>query len=101
MDAIFKCNKIRDYFEMLNRLRLATAASIQRSECQAMVLELFHVCQKQDFITGGSAWCRGSEASCASLFPVSDVRINDHYPSIYTVLSNNEGGSAFTINTLC
>lgn len=51
MDAIFKCNKIRDYFEMLDRLWLATAASIHRRDCQAMVLELFHVCQKQDSIT--------------------------------------------------
>lgn len=100
MDAIFKCNKIRDYFEMFNRLRLATAASIHGSDCQAMVLELFHVCQKQDFITGGSAWCRGSEASSALLFPVSDVRSNGGYPSIYTVLSNNDCESALTINTL-
>lgn len=62
---------------MLDQLRLAIAASIHWSDCQAMVLELFHACQKQDFITGGSAWCGGSEASSVLLFPVSDVRSNN------------------------
>lgn len=86
---------------MLAQLPLATAASIHRSDCQDTVLELFPVCQRQAFITGGSAWCRGSEASSALLFPVSDVRWNNGYPSIYTVLSDSERGSALTINTSC